>query len=115
MTVIDREEQFRQIAARNRYAKLSAICERHKAAVEADPWPFIRQLEDRVHELVELVDAVDEALTPPIQIIDHGPIEYVDPLVEEMKRADAARELLRDWRTHRRFGVKEEDDAPDAH
>ena len=86
---------------RNLY-RLVEMDEAWRREVEADPWPFIDKAMAMLNERDQLLDRLDRVLNPlPVYVDDRSPVEYVDPLHEDHRRAEAARRLLSDWRLDR--------------
>lgn len=102
--VVDHSEDFRRMRMRRQYARLYGIVERWKEEVEANPWPLLDQMNERMHRMERCIQEIAEAFdSSPAFIRDNEVPENRDIREEAFERLQKAVALIRAWR--------EEDDA----
>lgn len=98
--VVDRSEEFRLMDMRRKYARLAGLVETWKADIEADPWPYIDTMNERMHRMEQCIREVERVLNPaPRLVTDDEPIrpppDIRDEALQRLGQADA---LVRTWR-----------------
>ena len=97
MSVIDKSEEFSLHRARHQFARLTGLVEQHRAAVEADPWPYIDALANRLEDAHQFRNAMHDALFPLLEMPPNDIYEFGmdnDPLRDAFNTLQEARRVF---------------------
>ena len=96
--VIDAAEQFETLKSRQRFARLAAMSKRWREEIEADPWPYVDKVMERLEAAEEALRACNDTINPPIATWDDGPVEYVDPCATAFGQISQVHAIVSDWK-----------------
>lgn len=67
MSKIIKTDKFKKATMQSQFSRLAEIAEKNKREIEEDPWPYIKQLQDRIVRQQKAIDSIELALRPMLK------------------------------------------------